>query len=193
MKVVSVDPAPAKDAIVFNGIFDRVPAPQLPGYCASLATDGDTLLCWDAPLTGPPSPDHENKFSSAYSQRVIERFFSCAVTKFKVPPGITVLPYSGCSHWAITRASVGLPRVGTFDKPLDALPFRLIENASFDHQNGKWIVETHPAVAIWLWCRNSEKEADGLSWVYKGRKAARMVDEIWSILCGVWLLLVFRR
>lgn len=185
MKVVSIDPAPAKQAVIFDGELRRVTAAKLPSYCSRLAEDKDTLLCWDAPLTGPPNCDNATEFDAAFSQRVIERFFSRAATGFKAPGGISVLPYSGCPHWAISRACVGLPRVGRFDARDEALPYRLCENPPDSSGIGPWIVETHPAVAIWLWCR-SPKEKEDITWVYKGRNPGRTLQELWSLLLGIW-------
>lgn len=183
MKVVSIDPAPSKNAVIFDGAFTHMSACDLPAYCSELAHQ-DTILCWDAPLTGPPAIGN-NSFGASYSQRIIERFFSRNSTDLKTPAGISVLPYSGCPHWAITRASVGLPRVGLFDSET-TLPFRLIADNDFDRTSGRWIVESHPAVAIWLWCRNSTELPDTETWVHKGRPPSRTIEELWGRLTAKW-------
>jgi hypothetical protein len=189
MRVVSIDPAPKKPAVVFQGTGkpEQVQAIDLPTYCERLVQEPDLLLCWDAPLTGPPID--EGGYPAAYSQRPIEAFFSRSANGFKSPPGISVLPYSGCPHWAITRATVGLPRLGRFDTALDQLPFTLCDEHTSLVGKGRWIVETHPAIAIWLWCRDAgtPMDAQEISWVYKGRSPGRTIEELWSVLRAVWV------
>ena len=185
MNVVSIDPAPAKNAVVFDGEMRSIPAWQLPAYCQTLSRQPDTLLCWDAPLTGPSFNQEPGGRTGSFSQRQIEQFFSRTETGFKIPPGISVLPYSGCPHWAITRASIGLPICGRFDQDINELPFRLTTETEDVQPGTTRVIETHPAVAIWLWCRNLD-DADDRPWVYKGRKPSRTILEIWTALSGVW-------
>ena len=182
MHVISVDPAPAKPAVVCDGGFHRVSAVELPEYCRTLAEREDVLLLWDAPLVGPPSNDPPPR--SAYSQRTAERFFSRAATGFKTPKGISVLPYSGCPHWAITRASLGLPVCGRFGVPMEELPFRLATDAAEFAAGGRRVVESHPAVAAWLWLRKIG-EPDR-AWAYKGAKAGVGIAEMWAGLRTAW-------
>ena len=54
MNVVAVDAGPAKGGTVFDGEFKSIVATDLPAYCQTLSQQGPVLLCWDAPLTGPP-------------------------------------------------------------------------------------------------------------------------------------------
>ena len=53
------------------------------------------------------------------------------------------------------------------------------------------VIETHPAVAIWLWCRELEDkpgdEEQARSWIYKGSKPSRTIEEMWTLLTGVWM------
>ena len=182
MHVVSVDPAPAKDAVVCDGTFRRVPAAELPDFCRSLAEREDVLLLWDAPLSGPPSGGPTPR--SAYSQRTAERFFSRAATGYKAPEGIAVLPYAGCPHWAITRASLGLPVCGRYGLPLGDLPFLLATDAADVAAGGRRVVETHPAVAAWLWLRTAGEPER--AWAYKGAKAGVGIDEMWAGLRAAW-------
>ena len=182
MHVISIDPAPSKPAVVCDGAFRRVAAADLPGFCRTLAERRDVLLLWDAPLTGPPADGTIPP--SAYSQRTAERFFSRAATGYKTPRGISVLPYAGCPHWAITRASLGLPVCGRYGLPLDALPFRLTTDAADIAAGGRFVVESHPAVAAWLWLRVVD-EPDR-AWAYKGAKAAVGIVEMWAALRAAW-------
>jgi predicted RNase H-like nuclease len=184
MNVISVDPAPSKDAVVFDGQYKSIKPSELVEYCKSIAKP-DTLLCWDAPLTGPETT------RGSFSQRVIERFFSRAESGYKAPKGISVLPYSGCPHWAISRACVGLPVCGDYDLAYDQLPF-LLTTKSEDIAIGRArVIETHPALAVWLWCcefsRIDEEELELISWIYKGNKAVRSVNEVWTDLSSVWI------
>lgn len=186
MNVISIDPAPSKPAVIFDGQFCSIPVDELVAYCASLARDSDTLLCWDAPLTGPASS------TGSFSQRTIEKFFSRQETGYKTPAGISVLPYSGCPHWAITRACLGLPICGDYGVGKEQLPFLLTTNSTEIRPGCARVVETHPAVAIWLWCRNLENDSEEYSsdaprpWVYKGRKPSRSIEELWTSLTEIW-------
>lgn len=184
MKIVSIDPAPSKDAVVFDGQLQSIPASQVPAFCWNLSQQPDTLLCWDAPLTGPAMSVAPAGQVGSFAQRQIEQFFSRKETGFKTPAGISVLPYSGCPHWAITRASLGLPICGRFDWDTNELPFRLATSAAEISPGAARVVETHPAVAIWLWCKNLDD--DDRPWVYKGRKSSRTILEIWNTLSRIW-------
>ncbi len=186
MNVVSIDPAPSKDAVIFDGEIRYIRALEVPTFCQGLSQNKDTLLCWDAPLTGPSLNDETEALAGSFSQRQIEQFFSRTETGFKAPFGISVLPYSGCPHWAITRASIGLPICGGFDRSFEELPFLLLTETTEITPGTSRVVETHPAVAIWLWCRGADDHDDTRPWVYKGRRPTRTILEIWTILSGIW-------
>jgi hypothetical protein len=186
MNVVSIDPAPSKDAVIFDGQMQYIQASEVPALCHGLSQKTDTLLCWDAPLTGPSLNNEIEALAGCFSQRQIEQFFSRNETGFKAPYGISVVPYSGCPHWAITRASIGLPICGKFDRSIEELPFRLLTDTVEIRPDIPQVIETHPAVAIWLWCRGVGDEDDTRPWVYKGRRPTRTISEIWVMLSGVW-------
>lgn len=167
IRVVGVDPSPGKLSTLFDGEeFHQFCAKCLCKYLENL--EAQSLVCWDAPLTGPANPDvvigHYGK-TRPYTQRHIEQFFS---TKdgIKAPKGISVLPYSGCSHWTLSRALLGLPRVGKWDQPLQNLPFELVERN--DAKERDWtrprVVEVHPALALFLWSKRPPHDS---SWKYK--------------------------
>jgi len=44
---------------------------------------------------------------------------------------------------------------------------------------GPFVVEVHPALAMWLWCR--ETHTGG--WLYKGKKAFANVKALWDVVC----------
>ncbi len=140
------------------------------------------LVCWDAPLTGPPSLAVEGSEASgsAFSQRPIESFFSRADSGFKAPPGISVRGYSGCPHWALSRSLLGLPRVGPFDASEASLPFGLLTTDT-PPTAGRHVAEVHPAVAIWLWCRLGRESEAG--WKYKESDA--VLRELWGCLLAI--------
>jgi hypothetical protein len=164
--VIAVDPAPRKKSTLFQSDgFEALSSRDLAQRLEAERTRGKVLVCWDSPLTGPSEPNRVGTRPYDYSQRVIERFFSRSETGFKVPPGISVRPYSGCPHWALSRAILGLPRVGRFDLPTRSLPFRHIAEGEYPKKESAAVVEVHPAVALWVWL--SPRRAPGSSWEYK--------------------------
>jgi hypothetical protein len=183
MKVSGIDPAPTKGLSVFDGQDREIELGSSAAFVADHASSDDQLICWDAPLTGPPSSvvGGAAAAGAAFSQRPIESFFSRGSTGFKTPKGISVQGYSGCPHWALTRCMLGLPRVGTFDAAADSLPFLLLTREEQRPARGRCVVEVHPAVALWLWCR--EGRSAGASWQYKKDEAVLL--ELWEELLEV--------
>lgn len=190
MFIVAIDPAPAKPSTIctpgdHSGTvkFETVPGHGMGKYVERLAGHPDCLVCWDAPLTGPREPRNSQATGNSYSQRGIESFFSQGRYGFKAPKGISVRPYSGCPHWAITRATLGLPIVGPWDLPEDQLPLEPIFSRDFPRETtGRArVVEVHPAVAIWLWCRD---HWDG-SWEYKIRSRNSPSGQVFRALCEI--------
>jgi len=184
-KVISIDPAPVKKATVFDGEkFELVGALKLPEYVRDLTQDDSVkLLCWDAPLTGPPILSRESDIHpSHYYSRKIDRFFG-SKHGLATPEGISVRPYAGCSHWAVTRASLGYPWLGDYCVKGDTLPFKLADQKCDVTKGGPWLVETHPAVAMWLWLKDSPPDLNG-SWKYK--KSLSTVRVLWTTLCQKW-------
>ena len=182
--VVSIDPALAKNSTIFDGRdFYRKSGLSLREFIEGLANDSrTTLLCWDAPLTGPADPAKAGTSRYDFTQRRIEQFFSRQSSGFKTPPGISVRPYSQLSHWTITRSLLGLPRTGPHDSDYGALPFRLLPDQDVGPKDSRsLIVETHPAVAAWLWCK--DRRQDGMPWNYKNSPSIR--DELWEIILDV--------
>lgn len=179
--VCGIDPAPTKGMSVFDGRDSHIPLLQTRSFIDTLKTKLDLLVCWDSPLTGPPGYVIKGGEAngSSFSQRPIESFFSRAHTGFKTPKGISVRGYSGCPHWALSRSLIGLPRIGPFDKK--TLPFQLISDERQRPVQGRCIVEVHPALALWLWCRNN-RDADE-SWEYKKNVSVR--DSLWKQLLQV--------
>jgi hypothetical protein len=183
VRVIGIDPAPVKGLSVYDGEDREIRLEESAAFIAQLAGEDDCLVCWDAPLTGPPSSvvAGAKARGAAFSQRPIESFFSRASTGFKTPRGISVRGYSGCPHWAISRALLGLPRVGPHDAPLDSLPFVLCTQDGQRQIAGRRVVEVHPAVALWLWCRDGR--GPSASWDYK--HSPTILIELWRLLLEV--------
>ena len=181
MRVYGVDPAPKKGMAVFDGRDRHILLQESRSFIASLKTDPDLLICWDASLTGPPCSVIEGGEAggSAFSQRPIESFFSRAETGFKTPQGISVRGYSGCPHWALSRSLIGLPRTGPFD--VETLPFRLVSDEVQKPLLGQCVVEVHPALALWLWCR-FDRDTNS-AWGYK--QDASVCRYLWTQLLQV--------
>jgi len=181
MKIIGIDIAPSKPSHIFcSGGPHEKKACQLSEFLDELsALDEDVLICWDSPLTGTPDPDSDRFRNGDHTQRRIEAFFNRGEWGFKVPKGISVLGFSGCSHWAISRRLVGLPRVGRWDRTWDDLPFKLVSEGNCPTGPGHYIVEVHPAVALWLWCRcNTSDRTEG--WEYK--KNNDVLERMWKEL-----------
>jgi len=176
-RVLAIDPAPGKPSTVFDGRgFSKRNGDELrellndPG-----SRTAGTLVCWDAPLTGPASPASAGKHPD-FTQRLIEKFFSTAMMGFKAPKGIAVMPYCQCPHWTISRSLLGLPRTGPYDHDYHELPFHLLPGPNGERVGRASIIEIHPGVAAWLWCRD---DMEG-PWEYK--KDPRIRCKMWSIL-----------
>ncbi|MEK6795536.1 MAG: hypothetical protein AABZ39_12205 [Spirochaetota bacterium] len=171
MKVIGIDPAPKKGLTIFGDVKTEwenpVPINRSREFIKELKYEKDLLVCWDSPLTGPPFAvveGNDEAQDSDYTQRPIEHFSSCKDFDFKANNCISVNPYSGLSHWTISRSLIGLPRTGPYDNS-EKLPFSLISDETKKPNSGLNIVEVHPALAMWLWL-HEQKDID--SWKYKG-------------------------
>ena len=187
MEVVAVDVAPSKASTVFDGCeFMQLNARNLRDYLTRIQQRGrKALVCWDAPLTGPGNPD-DSGAPGDFTQRRIESFFRDGKNGLRSPKGISVQGYAGCQHWTITRSLLGLPRTGPYDVGYDELPFDLLPNACSPGDARPRVVEIHPGVAAWLWCR-CERGVDA-SWAYKEEPS--VLGEMWEIIScvagGLW-------
>jgi hypothetical protein len=167
--VLGVD-CSSKRSSTFDGSSFRDPTPaQLHNHLLKL--EPGTLICWDAPLTGPSrvgrieddQPADEQKLAwdeYEYSSRLIERFFNrrggaseLRRDRLRPPDGVNTRHYSGMSHWAVTRALTGHPKIGPYDA---SARFPLAgDDGRWDPEAGTQLAEVHPAVALWLWLEPS--------------------------------------
>ena len=191
--IVGLDPAPAKgttlsSCVLSNGRIEEVVLRQRRKSPSSLKLllhnwrqkYKNILLCWDAPLTGPPDPDSVSCSPGDYTIRPLERLLRAR--KWKVP-GISVQGYAGCQHWAVSRNVLGLPRVGAFDNR--DVPFTLVHQICLQSSSSHRVMEVHPAVALLFWlCRDQgdleQFQINGL--IYKGTN----VSAIWNSLIARW-------
>ncbi len=206
MRVVAIDPAPGKESTMYSAEtgFDQISAKDLRRRIEEREFERPpALLCWDAPLTGPRNPEDAGyprdftvrRLDSFFRQ---EKFWSKRKGKgFKTPTGISVQPYPGCPHWTISRSLLGLPRLGPFDAAYDSLPFHLLPDRENEvrgpevaRMDRSCIVEIHPAVAAWLWCKDhddlrSRSWKRGKGWRYKGdKKDTTLQNEMWDVIGG---------
>ena len=186
MRVLGIDPAPSKstttcDPLGFNQTFDEVeptdPADVIAKYTAS---DERTLICWDAPLTGPSlGRNGTSGLGSEFSQRPIESFFAKSHTSKEghsfgthEVKGISVLPYSNCSRWAVTQAMFGYPKTSPDGHTAQELPWELQTQAMLSpNGRSKKIVEVHPALALWL--MQPKEKRHKLDFTYKGSNSTK--------------------
>lgn len=156
------------------------------------------LVCWDAPLTGLQNPDalmveakSQNDDAESLTTRPIERKGEKAPKEYRkvadaaAQPGVSVLGFSGLSHWVISRNVLGLPRVGRFDAKYDELPlYPVFTKEELTHH--KWAVtEVHPTLAAWMWLPESS------GWEpYKGagvsaRQTREVTKKLWDDLLAM--------
>lgn len=184
LTAIGCDVAPKKGGDLFDGSqFKQLTPVELALKCRHLSSMPGVVLAWDSPLTGPPDPDQGISTLQDLTQRPIEAFFRSNAWDFKVPKGISVLPYCGCPHWTISQHILGLPRVGPFSAALDSLPFQLLFDRPIpgsEPGTKASVVEVHPAVAIWLWCR--EADLPNEAWEYKQKPSKVML--LWEALRG---------
>jgi predicted RNase H-like nuclease len=155
VEIIGVDPAPGKNSFIYDGdSFYDLNADELIDFFKEKEKSNNILICWDAPLSGP---DIINKttFSGSYTDRPVEKALRKAIGKVE---GCSVLPYSGCPHWTVSKAVFGYPIVGKFDTLEKDLPFKKLRSKE---DSGKLIVEVHPAVSMYFWLGNDFKKYKG--------------------------------
>lgn len=148
-RIISVDPAPGKPSTLYDSSdqkFRHLSPAALDTYLIKARNETERLLLvWDAPLTGPPSTDRIAECQNAgdpnpYYMRRLEQRLRARYSQL-----VNILGYAGCSHWAISRAVLGLPKVGRYCS--DCIPFRHVVKNDRPVELGHYVVETHPALA----------------------------------------------
>jgi predicted nuclease with RNAse H fold len=138
---IGIDPAPAKPAVEWSADGKReIAARDLPARMETLAATGaPTLVGWDAPLSFETS-----RFSHRTIDALAGRWMRRQVKEGRLAKGaVSVLPFVGCPHWAITCEALGIP----FRSSSRAHPaWKLV--ASPDEIDGACVIEVHPAVAL---------------------------------------------
>lgn len=141
--IIGVDPAPAKPAALWTGDgLRRVPAIELPRHIAKVVAENErVVIAWDAPLRF----DARHSMSDRPVDRVVRAWCKQRLREgVLAPKAVSVLPFAGCPHWAITCASLGFP-YGT--------PPSGLRVASAPDDGERLVVEVHPAVAMAMrWC-----------------------------------------
>gem|GEM_PF-2052749 len=160
------------------------------------------LVCWDAPLTGlqdpdalveekPSTGDDKNKDAESLTTRPIERSGKDSkypsIAEASKAAGVSVLGFSGLSHWVISRNVLGLPRVGRFDTEYKKLPlYPVFTKNELTHHD--WAVtEVHPTLAVYLWLADRSPDDRPYWHQYKGQgkdsDVVAAVMEMWDTLC----------
>lgn len=177
IKVIGIDPAPSKKSTIFvDGEFEHKDYASLKKYLSEeLEKNKQNLICWDAPLTFPFIPETKPEEYSPLYMRPIEYFFNFD-EDIKPPKGISVLGYAGCSHWAISQYILGYPRPEVYSdiNPRYKLICKDSQEISKESENGIYITEVHPALAIWFYLKDIIKDSNNFNWKYKNSSSSRI-------------------
>jgi hypothetical protein len=183
MRVIGIDIHPGKKSTLFNGNeYLDLDSSGLKEFLLKIGKNNNknTLICCDAPLTGPRDIDNDITYknsSNSLTKRDIEYFFTnnfgfnvnikntnTGEKKFK---GISVGNYSSLPHWTITKRLFGLPIMGRYCKK--DIPFKHIHSKEeISDPFNNYIVEVHPGLAIWIWL--NKKWMENYDWEYKSKK-----------------------
>ena len=137
-RVLGIDPAPAKATWICSDgpSFVKQLPQQIGEYLAEqVASGGDVLVAWDAPLSFDP----QHGFADRPIDRVVRRALKGHLRISD--KAVNVLPFAGCPHWAISSHVLGYPA----GRP--ALGLNLVDAPG----PGRRLIEVHPAVAIAVW------------------------------------------
>jgi len=169
MRVLGIDPAPAKDSIIFDGKeFQHFSPKQLKEHIDRLSMqEGSLFIAWDAPLSAAIDKDN---FSLTI--RKIERFFNRNgryAKKLHIPEGISTLGFSSCPHWTLSQYLFGYPVINPhFCRNIE---FELVMDNEVLINNGvgHYITEIHPALSMWILLKDIiDDPLFSTSWKYKG-------------------------
>jgi len=166
--IVGIDPAPTKPAVTCTDgtDFQEIAASDL-AACVSdlLKKNNRVLIAWDAPLSFDP----KNGYSDRPVDRKVRAWVKAQGERIS-PKAVSVLPFSGCSHWAISCGVLGMP----FGEGPAGLQL-----AQRPQDGDKLVVEVHPAVTLALWWV-AHVEGEPMP-KYKGVKKGEMETAIEAI------------
>lgn len=153
MKILGIDPAPAKDSIVFDGKEFLYKNPKkLKRYIDNIKES--TFIAWDAPLSGAIN---DEDFSLTIRQ--IERFFyrqGRYAKALSIPKGISTLGYSSCPHWTVSQYIFGHPVINP--EFIKDLKWDLIMDSKDIEKTKFQLTEAHPALSLWILLREELKD-----------------------------------
>jgi len=169
MVVLGIDPAPAKQSVVFDGKrFYHFTPKELKEYIDILTIQEEPLfVAWDAPLSAALG---EDDFSLTI--RRIERFFNRNgrwAKEMFIPEGISTLGFASCPHWSISQYIFGYPAINV--NYHNGMKFELVmdNEVPFQERAGHFITEIHPALSMWILLKESiDDPLFNDSWKYKG-------------------------
>lgn len=167
-EILGIDPAPSKETTLWTrGRCHRLKPGEVRPEIEKRLSEGQALLIgWDAPLSFDPARGfYDRPIDSAVRGWIKERFGEGA--RRIEPKAVSVLPFAGCPHWAITCHTLGFP-YGTPPEGLELSPSTFTRPAP----GHALVLETHPAVALaLLWMEKGFSEAEAFP-RYKGGGAA---------------------
>lgn len=210
--VIGIDPASGKGSYVFapdvpdpagksGAGIDRTMTPSelremLPSRRATTRTLStpfgvdSCLECWDAPLTGPPYPDADDPGVMTIRQIEVKKesdngYFEDVAKWAKDNEGVALRPYSGLSHWVISRNLLGLPRTGIYDAPYSEIPLYPVFSKNALRHYRFAVTEVHPALAIAAWLKEEfikYKNLKADAHLEKADVIAKSLEWIWRQL-----------
>lgn len=141
--VLGIDPAPSKEAVIFDGARWEVVGPQtLRDHIeARLRANPHTLIAWDSPLSFGRDNYYDRVVDKVANNWVLD---NVEVGRFE-KKAVNALPFAGVPQWAVSCTSLGYP----FGTPPNGL--RLTEDVTQAMSEGPLVIEVHPAVAIGVW------------------------------------------
>lgn len=180
LTIIGIDPASAKGMTYWQGdISDSVTARDSSDWINSfISNEKNALICWDSPLSFDCRIGLSDRPVEKILRAEVKRWITDGLLEAK---SVSVLPFSGCSHWVISCQVLGLPFTNSKNRKVN------IANSKDDVRNGgAWVLECHPAIAMAIWWL--EKKRSIAFPVYKNNKTAcRIIAEEleFSDLCNL--------
>ncbi len=154
VRVIGADPAPKGGIDYFDGKkFGKVKAESdCRKKFADLSDNNNiNLIAWDASI----SFERENGFSSRPIEltacSTVIPWLKEAQNEHLMPGAVSVLPFSQCSHWAITCECLGMPYENS---KKDSVQYEIAETRNsllIPNKTTRFVIEVHPAVSMAVW------------------------------------------